>query len=336
MNVLDLANEMGLLPKRTASTKGGEYHSGCPDSDCGGENRFCIWPKEGENGRYWCRRCERSGDAIEFCKEFIGMSFTDACKKVGKSISINHRQFPKFNRESFIPVPLKQPSEIWQKKAIEFVLQSHKNLCHEPHLINLDKNRGISLKTIQECMLGWNHDDSFQLKADWGLEFNGSGSKSICLPKGIVIPCSRDNVLLRVKVRRSNWVDGDQFPKYQIIAGGITCPSIYGGADKPIILVEAELDAAHVQQIAGDLCSCIALGGASNKPDSVFHDILKKINRILFSLDFDEAGKKHFQFWKSTYNKLKAWPVPKGKSPGDAFLLGVDLRKWVIAGLKIE
>lgn len=336
MNILDLAIEMGLVPKRTASTKGGEYHSSCPGSSCGGENRFCIWPKEGENGCYWCRRCERSGDAIQFCKEFMGMSFTEACKKIGRSSSSINGTSLKFNREKFAPVLLRTPVDLWQQKALEFVLRSHENLCKDPSLINFDKNRGINLKAIQEFALGLNNEDTFQLRSDWGLPSNESGSKLICLPKGIVIPCFREGSIVRVKVRRSNWKEREQFPKYQIVSGGTTCPSIYGSIDKPFILIEAELDAVLIQQIAGDLCTCIALGGVSNKPDSLIHEMLGKANKILFSLDFDDAGKKHFKFWKNTYSQLKAWPTPKGKSPGDAFLLGVDLRKWIIAGLKTQ
>jgi len=57
---------------------------------------------------------------------------------------------------------------------------------------------------------------------------------------------------------------------------------------------------------------------------------------ILYALDFDEAGKKAFLFWQSTYSQLKPWPVPKGKSPGDAFNdYGVDLRNWIQKGLQI-
>lgn len=331
MNVLDLAKEFGLMPKRTASTNGGEYHSSCPN--CGGTNRFCIWPEEKSGGRYWCRQCSQSGDAIEFCKAFLGMSFIDARKKSGQEGSAINREAPKLKQKSFSPTPLDPPNEIWRKKALEFVSSSHKSLCQTPNLINLDKNRGLDLKTIKDFQLGWNDVDSFQLRQDWGLSVIPNGSKSICLPKGIVIPSFRDDELLRVKIRRHNWIQSDLYPKYQIVSGGINCPSLFGTVDKPLILIEAELDALLINQVAGDLCTPIALGGVSNKPDLWLHEILQDIKTVLYSLDFDDAGKKHFQFWKSNYTNVKAWPAPKGKSPGDAFLLGVDLRKWIIAGL---
>jgi len=58
------------------------------------------------------------------------------------------------------------------------------------------------------------------------------------------------------------------------------------------------------------------------------------MNTILFAMDFDEAGKNAFKFWKSAYPNIKAWPVPITKGPGDALKAGVDLRQWILLGLK--
>jgi hypothetical protein len=49
---------------------------------------------------------------------------------------------------------------------------------------------------------------------------------------------------------------------------------------------------------------------------------------------FDEGGMKGNLFWRSIYPQLLFWPVPEGKGPGDAIKLGLDLRRWVEAGLK--
>ena len=45
-------------------------------------------------------------------------------------------------------------------------------------------------------------------------------------------------------------------------------------------------------------------------------------------------GKKAYKFWRDTYPHVQPWPVPRGKSPGDAFKEGVNLRLWIEAGLK--
>ena len=80
MNILDLVREINLHPKRVSSTNGGEYKSECPKCQAG-TDRFCIWPNEGDSGRYWCRVCECNGDGIQFCRDFLGMTFQEACNK---------------------------------------------------------------------------------------------------------------------------------------------------------------------------------------------------------------------------------------------------------------
>ena len=118
------------------------------------------------------------------------------------------------------------------------------------------------------------------------------------------------------------------------MAGSTTRPSVYGDPTKPIVIVEAELDAMLVHQLSRDICCCVALGGASNRPDAVLHSMLLKATRILYALDFDEAGKKAYKFWQSTYIHLTPWPIPKGKSPGDAYCMGINIRQWILSGLQ--
>ncbi len=73
MTILDLLNSDGFQPKKIASTNGGEYAGVCPF--CGGEDRFHVWPAE---GRYWCRKCEKKGDAIQYLRDKHGLSYQDA------------------------------------------------------------------------------------------------------------------------------------------------------------------------------------------------------------------------------------------------------------------
>lgn len=66
MDLIDLALEKGLEPKRTSSHGGGKYHSACPNRK-DGKDRFAIWPNEQSKnctGRYWCRVCDAKGDAV--------------------------------------------------------------------------------------------------------------------------------------------------------------------------------------------------------------------------------------------------------------------------------
>ena len=55
---------------------------------------------------------------------------------------------------------------------------------------------------------------------------------------------------------------------------------------------------------------------------------------ILVALDTDEVGiKSAWNWWLETFPKAKRWPVPAGKDPGEAYKEGVDIRKWILAGL---
>ncbi|WP_059360040.1 toprim domain-containing protein [Parachlamydia acanthamoebae] len=157
------------------------------------------------------------------------------------------------------------------------------------------------------------------------------------LPAGIVIPYhSIAQGMLKVKIRRVNWHADDELPKYVEVSGSSKQLSCFGSIQESIatILVESEFDAILLHQEAYDFCASLALGGVSKKPDLETHLHLLKSSLILFALDFDESGKNAFSYWRSTYANLRAWPAPLVKSPGDAYLKGVDLRRWVLEGLE--
>lgn len=333
MNLLDLAQECNLNPKRTASTNGGEYHSHCPA--CGGDNRFMFWPNQ---GRYWCRQCDTKGDSIQFCRDFMNMDYRTACAKLGIEPKLSSSYPKKLNKPKFSPTPVGFPSDLWQKKASEFMWKCHHNLLHSVDALNLLSERGFSLESMQSFCLGWNTLNQSIALNEWDLPltFKEDGQeRRLWLPKGIVIPTKSEGQAIKLKIRRSDWNEADYLPKYAEVSGSIKAPSIYGDVNtKVAVIVEAELDAMLIQQYSSDLCCCIAIGGAGKKPDLNTDCLLRAMSILFFALDFDEAGKKAFQFWKSTYPTLHPWPVPSGKSPGDALKLGIDLRKWIMFGLQ--
>ncbi len=329
MNLLEIIEELSLEPKRTSSSHGGEYHCPCPS--CGGEDRFMFWPSR---NRYWCRQCDRKGDSIQFCRDFMGMDYRSACLKVGvEPKTSNFSQVT--HKPLFIPRAAEMPSKQWLLKAKNFVDQSHQNLISSPKALQLLYDRGFSLESIKNFSLGWNNADKYFPRSDWGLEQSDEGSEQsqkLRLPKGIVIPTKKCDQVIKLKIRRG----ADEVPKYFEVSGSMKSPSFYGFLGNNVaLLVESELDAMLVQQVASDLCFCVAIGGARKKPDLESHRLLQEAEIVLFSLDFDDAGKQAYSFWKTIYLNLKPWPVPEEKSPGDAHLAGVDLREWVIGGLEL-
>jgi DNA primase len=332
MSLLQLLNELNLSSKRVASTNGGEYHGPCPS--CGGKDRFIIWEQQ---GRYLCRQCSTRGDAIQFCRDFMGLDYRSACMKIGveakTSFSQKTQKYPQFQ-----PPCASEPPLIWQKNAEEFTSFANHQLMQNPQALNLLYQRGFSLETISLFSLGWNPVDQFVELPTWGLPlaWNEIGrERKVWLPQGIVIPSLLDKNIIKLKIRRSQWHKDDHFPKYIEVSGSMKCPSLYDTLNKQaFVILESELDAMLIQQHAADLCCCMAIGGASKKPDASSHELLKHTSLILFALDFDAAGKAAYRFWRSTYPNLRAWPISKGKSPGDALKLGVDLRQWILERLK--
>ncbi len=132
MNLLHAAESTGLVLKKVASTKGGEYASACPG--CGGLDRFRLWPDgRGGQGSFWCRQCGKWGDLVQFLVEFSGYTYPDAFKAAGREKPLNYP--PKTwtpasgnSQKKFEPREFEPPNDIWKEKARQMVIGCHKSL----------------------------------------------------------------------------------------------------------------------------------------------------------------------------------------------------------------
>lgn len=246
MNLIELVQEKELQPRRTAATNGGEYHCACPA--CGGKDRFAIWPNQKQDkctGRYWCRQCGINGDAIKFCREFLGLSWEDAIRK----LNLPPINLPRFNTVTKKTEPklaiAKEPSQKWKEKALQFINQCHDNAVRNPSIMQTFYERGFNEKTIQKFKLGYCCNpvismtkDIFCDYIDWGLESEkkDDGSiKRLWLPHGLVIPSfSEKEEAVRINIRRLDWHDGDKLGKYIKVNGGMNAPAIYGDISKRV------------------------------------------------------------------------------------------------------
>src|ERR1700733_12781977 len=156
MGVFFFAKEDGLNPKRVASTKGGEYHSPCPG--CGGKDRFIIWDKL---DRYFCRQCRKSGDAIQYSRDFLGLSYAEACQKSGVLPKERSTLKIPFNKHETTPFPFEpriaeRPSSKWRESASSFTVYCQEQLRKNRFALDLLLQRGFSQDTIDKFRLGWN------------------------------------------------------------------------------------------------------------------------------------------------------------------------------------
>lgn len=327
MLLLELALQIGLNPKKAAATNGGEYSAHCPACPDRGNDRFRIWP---DKGRYWCRRCGVQGDSIQFCREFLGMTFKEAVNQVSESGSVSRN----LSFKSIHTEPARLPTASWQKKAEEFCETSHQRLLIDPQAVRFLKTKyGLTLETIHNYRIGWNPEKRFQHRSEWGLD---EPQKKLCLPRGPVISDLLEGGVSKLKIRDLDWIEEDPYGKYKQIPGSSNRTSVIGLRTNQIALVvESEFDGMLLVQEIGEFCTCVALGGATKKPDSETINWLKKRGLILYSLDCDKAGREQYEYWRSHFSNLRAWQAETRKSPADSFILdGIDLKKWFYAGIR--
>lgn len=347
-DILALYQGMGLTPKQKTAD---EWAGPCPDPACGGRDRFCIWAGGQGNhglGRFYCRGCHRQGDAIQFCRDFQGLGYGEACRVLGLSPSRPSGHAPP--REATSPAPTapawtpkasELPNAKWRAQAGKLVHWAEERLqANQKALAWLASERGITPETAARFHVGWLPEDLYRDRTAWGLpqEFKPNGKRRMLwLPRGLVLPVlDASGNPARIKFRRSN--PGPNQLKYLCLSSEPrnTAPLVIAGTAAAWIVVESELDGLLLAQEAGDLVNVLALGSASLRPDAEAHARLEAAPFILVSLDHDDAGSKAaWTWWAAHYppEKVRVWPVPEGKDPTDAWHAGWDLRAWIEGGL---
>jgi DNA primase len=350
LNILDLLQADGLDVRRVASTNGGEYAGPCPF--CGGNDRFCVWPEQGDNGRYWCRQCGQRGDAIQYLRDQRKMSFQEACQYVGKEInsfapSLSSKRKGANDRGTRSPWPARETtpqSDLWQERAQRLVEESERCLFQpysfaQTMLGWLKERRGLSEETIKKHRLGLVPIDRWEGHEQWGLDpvLKADGTpKKIWIPRGLTIPLCLDGKILRIRIRRSKMdlKSGDD-RRYQTVRGSDSKAMMLEPHREIQVVVESDLDAMFVVQEAQGLVGAVSLGTAGKTPDEEALMVLRRSRLILVALDSDDAGAKAaWRWWPNNFSQARRWPPIAGKDPGDMHLAGVNVRDWIMAGVE--
>jgi len=296
--------------KRVANTNGGEYAGPCPF--CGGKDRFRVWPTPPDGRpRWWCRQCDRHGDAIAYLRQRYGLSYREALERLGES-----PESPP-NRPAAPPplsLPATQPS--WDWRTAEKVLLTCEAALWSPtgqRARDWLAKRGLEEESLRTWRIGYN-------PADRKIE-------GIFVPRGIVIPCLVDGKIWYLKVRRP--VPPLPGPKYQQVKGGRT--ALFGldliEGKSVAVICEGELDAILLWQEAGDLVDVVALGSATARP--AFLPRLVMARYWLVATDRDRAGERAAAWWGEFSSRVRRVRPPQGNDLTDFYLAGGDLRAWV-------
>lgn len=345
-NILNLISSEGFEFKKVAMTNGGEYAGPCPF--CGGKDRFVIWP-EYKGGRWWCRRCEKTGDAIQYIRDRKGLSFKEACLEIGiLKVGYAEQNRRKKTKQTFRPRAYELPPTLWMQKASIILENAKNNLWLNTGQIGRDVlfQKGINEQTIKSADIGFMPNTLYRDRRSWGLIqvfWNNGKPKPLWIPSGVIIPLTlllkqdgrgeNQKQVIRLRVRQSDPGTG---PPYAAVSGSSMQPLILGTDKKIFTIVESELDALLIWQEAADITGVIAMGSANMKPDVETHKLLLNADKILNALDHDPAGTHYaWHFWSKTYGqKCIRWPVPVGKDPSEAWQKGLNIRAWIEAGIE--
>ncbi|MEZ4699206.1 MAG: primase-helicase zinc-binding domain-containing protein [Rhodothermales bacterium] len=304
--------------RRAGATNGGEHAGPCPW--CGGRDRFRVWPNQGASGRYWCRRCGRSGDAIRLVRELRGLGYREACAAVGVIASPTEKSLDR------TPERLVPPSEAWQEQAWCEAERARDRLWAPDGGRALDwlRRRGLADRTIALASLGYQPADRRDPPARWGLD----QPNDVYLPRGITIPWIIDGSIWRLNVRRPAGT-----PRYIGPAGSSN--GLYNADDiqaaRPVVLVEGEIDALSVMQDAPGVAA-VATGSTSGGRRRHWIDRLQRAGTVLVAFDSDPAGEQAARFWLDTLPLARRWR-PYWDDANAMLQDGIDLHAWVGRGL---
>ena len=150
-----------------------------------------VWPKHPSGrGRFWCRRCDKSGDAVDYVQARDQVGFREALDPCGLTGARRppRQRGERSRRRSRPAVPdVAPPSAGWQERARAFVGYARERLWSEGRgvaLMYLMAERGLREETIRQWGLGYNPEALYDRGvARWGVD-----GKAVYLSPGIVIP----------------------------------------------------------------------------------------------------------------------------------------------------
>ena len=318
--LLDLIGSDTRL-KRVSSTKGGEYAGQCPW--CGGNDRFRVWP-DAEHPGYWCRGCARTGDAIDYLRQYRHMTYQQAQVFLGQAPEPKPRRGPTSKQTNGTP------NSTWQSVGQDLIERASRYLWTDNgiHALAYLYGRGLVDETIKAARIGFIPKDHRDKPEYWGL--TPYDTKAVFIPRGIIIPWQAKGHLWNIRIRRANGPWG----RYHAIAGSSN--GLYGADNviyqHPVVITEGEFDALVLQQEISNMAAVVATGSTAGSRLPQWTELLSQASLALVAYDADTSGEKQSAYWTSTLGQAKRWR-PYWGDVNDIALEGFDLKEWVKLGL---
>ncbi len=307
-----------------------------------------VWPQHPDadpphTGRFWCRGCGQSGDAIAYVMQHEGVDFKEACQRLSNGSVPTSAAPPKALGRSRQRRSNAKPGEQgakpnneyaeWRRKAIRIAGECEANLWGAGDGEYFDAadarvylaSRGLSEDTLRDWSIGFSP----------GVEINGPW-----VPRGIVLPWWVKGQLELIKVRQPPTTLPGQSPpdpKYKRVKGKGGDLLIFGARPKTsnrpiVIMVAGEFDSMLLQQEIGDRAQVVTLGSESEKlkPNQMAF-LLRPGLRVFAVYDTDAAGQAGAARLRLISARVRRITVPDGTDITDRWQRGGDLRSWVAA-----
>ena len=330
-NILDFL-PAGQMKQKTAH----EWCGSC--FECGGNDRFTLWPDRPRGGAFLCRKCGKSGDGIAFLMQRDGLTYAEACAALG--VEAKHTTTSSFParrvhartsparpaQTAYVPpepMPAAMPCKEWMASAAAFLADCQRGLdCIPDAVVELCLHRGITLDSAAQYGLGWNPCDRYVPRAAWGLpdgkDKDGNALTKLLLPAGLVIATRRRAGVVGLTVR---CFDADRQTKgrakYRQISGSANVPFVVGRSRAPLLLLESALDAVLAVQESGGQIAALAFMGSTKPADADTDQFIKQAPLLLAAPDRDDAGEKAWARWSAIYPHAHFAPVLHGKDIGE-------------------
>jgi len=295
-------NLLNLIPgqmKKVGGTNGGEYHGPCPF--CGGRDRFIVQPNDGNGGHWWCRQCDRKGDALAFIMESEQLDFKAACERLNLILPDQPAQ-----RRAPTPQPPIHAGDLredyacfhpdWQRAAEDFAYDCAGRLWDGWDTLSAARYleaRGIDRTTAIAKFLGLNADEH---RAQWG-------EVEVWLPRGITIPWQIEGQYWNVRVRRPN-ADlsnvGDKYISPKGTANGMYnvdllspgCLAVLTEGEFDTILLDKCFEACELHNVR-----VVSVGSCAGARLLRWVTRLALAKRVYIALDGDAAGEQAAGWW---------------------------------------
>lgn len=313
-------------------TKKGEYVGACPW--CGGDDRFHVWTGE-EPQRYWCRGCERKGNAIDYLMHHDGLAFREAFSYLQELAEGRPPADRTQRADRGIP-----PPSAWQQRA-GILLKGWQEALRgdegEKARTWLHQ-RGLTDATLRYWGVGFNPAPTQNERGDlWGMQPDTAGNiPAVFIAHGIALPWwDGTHNIWGLRIRTSSNAPGG---KYRFISG--SHPFLFGAGTRAwieqptidaLVLTEGEFDCMLAWQEAGDLATFATLGSAAiGQIDTPALLQLLRARYIITAFDTDQAGRNgSAQIASQIAGRIAHQSAPPAHDLTDYHRTGGNLRAWI-------